>query len=489
MKELRTKTVRAVGWAAVVQVISQVISFLFGIALARLLVPDDFGLIAMALVFTGLASLLAEIGLGSALVQKKDIREEHFSSVFWINILLGCALGSMLFFVSPWLSIFYERPEVEGICKLLSISFPIGALAIVPRNILVKRLLFKSIAFIDLFALIASGVIAIALAVKGYGYWCLVIQRLSQIVFLTMFTWVVSDWRPKKWVSSESLRELLGFSSSVLGTQLMQYATRHLDKLLLGKVLGGTVLGIYDKAYSMMMFPLLNVSQVIGKVMFPSLSLIQSDKDRVRGIYLRTIRTISLLTFPMMAGLFVVADSFVLGVLGAHWVELIPVLRIFCIAGLAASIVTVTGALYLSQGAAGLQFRVNMITQPIRVVGVVAGLPWGGIGVAIGFTASLLVVSLITLTVAGRLVQLRITTIFRSLYPTLVSSLVMAVPVWYIRPFLKWENELLVFLVQAAAGVIIYWGSVSATKIRAYQDVTGVLQDEFVSWRQETKSR
>jgi O-antigen/teichoic acid export membrane protein len=207
----------------------------------------------------------------------------------------------------------------------------------------------------------------------------------------------------------------------------------------------------------------------------------------VKRIYLRATSAIALVTFPMMAGMFVVSDSFVLGVLGPHWSEIIPVLKIFCLAGIASSIVTVTGSIYKSQGASALQFRVNLFTQPIKILGIIAGLPWGLQGVATGFTVALFFNSAITLTVAGKLLNLRLITLLRSLTPMLLAALLMAVLVSAIRPALNLQDELILFLIQAIAGSIIYWILVSTFGLKAYHDIAAVLRDEFLSRRSENK--
>jgi len=489
MTSLRSRTVGAAGWALGSRVASQFISFGFGIALARLLVPDDFGLIAMVIVFSGLSELLSDVGLGSALIQKKDVREEHFSSVFWINLIFGSALMVILYFSSPWLSSFYERPEIEDIAKVLSLGFPVAALAMVPRSRFAKNLAFKYISLSNLTAMVVSGSIGITLAATGFGYWSLVVQQLSERVISTTLVWIISDWRPKRGINPNATKELLGYSANVFATRLLNYSAKSFDKLLLGKILGGHTLGIYDKAYSLMLFPLQNVSHTLGQVMFPSLSLIQTDKNRVREVYLRTTRAIALLTFPMMIGMFVVAESFVLGVLGPHWKDLIHVLQIFCVAGIATSIGAVTGSIYKSQGAVALQLRVNLLTQSLKIAGVIAGIHWGLIGVATGFTIASVISSQITMAIGGRLVGLRLFTLIRSLAPTLIPALIMAIPVWAARPILGLQNELSLFLIQTLTGGIIYLACVTMIRPKAYRDITEVLEGEFASWRKGRKAQ
>lgn len=481
MEDLRAKTIRASGWMLGSRVISQAISFAFGVVLARLLMPDDYGLIAMVVAFSALGGLLSDVGLGSALVQKKNTTEAHFSSVFWLNIIIGCLLGGGFYFASSLLSDFYARPEVENICKVTSIAFVIGSIAMVPRIKFTKELFFKYIAFSDLISMIVSGVIAIAMAANGFGYWSLVALRLSQVTISTAIIYTACGWRPKTWIDWSAIKELYAFGFSVFGTGIIQHIGKSIDKIMLGKFIGGEQLGLYDKAHSMMLFPLQNISHVIGSVMFPALSIIQSDIERVRSIYLRCISAISLITFPVMTGLFVVAEPFVIGVLGSHWSGLVPVLRIFCVAGALQSILTVTGSIYKSQGAVALQFKLNLIMQPLQILGVIAGLPWGIIGVAIGYTVAQFINGVLTLTIAGRLIGLKLGALLSSLLPTLLSSIVMAIFVSAIRPVFEIENDLFLLLVQIMAGVAIYWCIVAMMQLKAYKDITGVIGAEFLS--------
>jgi O-antigen/teichoic acid export membrane protein len=485
MKDLRTKVVRSSGWILGTRVISQVVSFGFGIALARLLVPDDFGLVAMVMAFAGMAGLLSDVGLGAALVQKKNVNNEHFSSVFWLNLILGASLGLALYLSSPWISFFYERSEVESICKVLSFSFFIGAFAMVPRTIFVKELQFKYIALSDLVSMVVAGVIAITMAINGFGYWSLIAFKMFEAAISAALIWCFSSWRPNSGINRHAINELLRFSLNVFGTSLLQYFTKKIDHLLIGKLLGGQVLGTYDKAHSMMLFPLQNISHVIGSVMFPSMSKVQTDIARVRDIYLRSTRSIALFTFPMMAGVFIVSDSFVLGVLGPQWAGIIPILKILCVAGLVMSVVTVTGAIYTSLGRAALQFRVNLLVQPIRIVGVIIGINWGVMGVATGYTVALIINSIITLTVAGHLIDLKLSTFLISLAPTFLTTMIMAVLLTFISNLMALESHLFLFLVQTLTGMIIYWSMVTMLKLKAYEDVASVLRQEYVKWRQE----
>ena len=481
MSEFKNKVIKALSWTAGGRIVSQIISMGFGIALARMLTPDDFGLIAMMTVFTGFAGLLTDVGLGSALVQRKDITELHYNTVFWTNLGLGTGLTVLILSLSPFIAEFYGREELTIIGYILSIQFVLGALALVPRQRLVKDLTFKVIAVADLSGMIVAGVAAIAMVKLGYGFWALAWQNVIQRAVATIYIWGVARWAPAFEFSRQALGELFGFSSYVFATQMIRYATQRADKLLAGRFLGGSAVGLLDKAQSMMLFPLQNVSHVMGSVMFPALSMIQNDQAHVRGVYMRCTQAIALLTFPMMAGMFAVANSFVFGVLGDQWGELISVLRILCFAGLATSIVTVTGAVYLSQGKAKLQFKVNLLTRPIALLGIIIGVPWGIEGIAVGATTATFVNSAITLSVAGKLIGSNLAELLAPLGRTLAVALLMGMIVVATEPMLSDFHPLTRFFVQVPEGGIVYFILAIVFRIKALSDVWQVLRDRRAS--------
>ncbi len=226
----------------------------------------------------------------------------------------------------------------------------------------------------------------------------------------------------------------------------------------------------------MMLFPIQNISHVVSAVMFPSFSQIQGDKDRVRNVYLKLVRAVSLLTFPMMIGMFAVSDTFVLGVLGEQWKEIIPLFRIYCVTGLVTSIVTLTGSIYLSQGAANLQLRINMIIQPLIIVSLVVGLEWGLLGVVIGHAIANYVGAIITWKTAGKLINLKIIEILKNLYTALILSSIMGLLVAVSKELVIEKTPLEQFVFQLLVGVCVYLCLLMIIKPRAYHEIRSVLK-------------
>lgn len=476
MDSYKNRVVNAVAISGGSRLVIQLISLGYTITLARLLAPDDFGLIAMVAVFTGFAGLLADFGLGSALIQKKDVTEVHYSTVFWTNLVLGFFFTGLILISSDWIAAFYERQELSLIAKILSLQFVLAAIRLVPSERLAKELHFGYIAIANLMGMLLAGALAIYMALEGYGVWALVWQSVVSTLVTTVVTCLAGRWTPQFIFSFRALKELFSFSVYLFGTQMIQYGARTVDKLLAGRYLGGDAVGVLERAQTLVLFPLRNISHVVGNVMFPALSLVQDDLARIRKVYLRSTQAIALVTFPMMLGMIAVADNFIIGVLGEQWVQMVPIIRILCIAGIASSIVTITGSVYLSQGASRLQFRVNLVTRPIAIVGVVVGLPWGLIGIAVGSVVAVLINTYITLSRAGPLIELRLLDLLKALLPTLVAASCMAVPVYLVGHYANLEQPLMELLVQVIVGVALYLALALGMRLSAINDLYGLIK-------------
>lgn len=427
---LRNKTVRSIGWSVASQLGTQAIALATTIFLARLLSPNEFGLMAMVTVITSFAGIFAEMGFSAALVQKPTIHPEQLSSVFWLNTGIGLFLTLAFIVGAPLIGHFYGEPVLVPLTIFVSTNFIIGSLTIVQKTLMVKTLNFRALSIVDITAASIAGVVAIVLAYAGAGVWSLAIQTVLTSIVATVLFWQLGRWRPTLVFHWASIKGLMGFSLNLLGSQLLNYWVRNLDYLLIGRFYGTQPLGIYKNAYTIMLFPLTNVSRVISRVMFPSLSIIQSDKARVKNVFLRATRAIALITFPMMTGLFVVAEPFILTFFGPQWYDMIPIIQVFCFVGLIQSIGTLNGNLYLSQGRADLQFRVGIVVHLVAMAGIVIGLPWGALGVAVGYSIASLVNSYPSLYFAGKLVDLTYWQVWGKLMGILGCALGMAIAVW-----------------------------------------------------------
>ncbi|OJF68812.1 polysaccharide transporter [Alteromonas sp. V450] len=423
---LKDSTINAVSWSVLLQSSSQVLNFTIGVFIARLLTPDDFGLVAMVLVFVSFSHLFADLGFASALIQKEKVNQIHYISCFWLNVAIGLLLSLLMFAASDWVARFYERPELTQISQSLSILFLLISATSVPKAKLLRSLNHKRVGIIELVSNLTAGVAALVCAFKGLSYWSLVIQLLVLNLLRLFLLFYVSKISLVFLFGYRELKQLLSFSVTVFVTKLIREGTSQLDKLLVGKYIDSTTLGLYSKAYSLMLFPIQNISRVVTNVMFPTFSKIQSDPERVGAIYLKCIGCISLLTFPILMGTAVVAPLLIEVIFGSQWLGMTIYLQFFCILGLLLSIVTVTGAVYLGLGRPDLQLKVNLFTQPLKLVCLSIGVMFGMKGLMAGYFLSFVISVLLTWSVAMRLLNRSVNDVIKAILPTMLISFVMA---------------------------------------------------------------
>jgi len=450
----RNKVVEGLTWSGIAQACKQVCQFVITMILVRILAPHEFGLIAMANVFIGLATLFLEMGIGNALIQRKEISEEHLSSAFWLNMALGAVFMVVTFLASPWIAMFYGRPELVPIMKLLSLSFIVSAAAIVQQSLLMRDMDFRSLMIRDIAAVALSGALGIVLALKGHGVWSLVFQILFLFVLNNLFLWTFSHWRPRLVFSKNAVADLMGFGLNMTGFQIVNYFARNVDQLLIGRFLGAQSLGCYAMAYKLMLFPVQNISWVITRVMFPAFSKIQIDLPRVAENYAKMVRYVSLTTFPMMLLFFTVVPDLIHLVWGVEWEETIPIVRVLCFCGMVQSVVTVGGSVYLSQGRADLQLRMSLANVTLTTLSILIGLQWSVFGVALAYTVFNLIWAPISIYVVTRILRYDVLKIYGILVRNLLAGLIPFVMLMGLKQYLSFEPVALIFTLIFTGGVV-----------------------------------
>ena len=473
----RDRALSAIKWSISGDVAERAIRFAFAVALARLLSPRDFGMLAMLTLLTDLVSSISDLGLQDALVQKNDLADVHRSSVFWATLFGGTILAAGLVAGASWIAAFYGVAELERLAVGLSAVFILTAAGTVPRALVYRRLEFRAVAWLQCAAAAAACTCAVALAWHGFGVMSLVADLLITAALETTLFFAVSAWCPRLEFRAAALRDLFGFGGYRIVTRILGYSAQHFDELLVGKFLGSAALGIYGRAFNLMRFPVLYVSRSIVRVLFPSLVLIQHDPVRVRDVYLRATGAVALMTIPMCMGAFAVAEPFVVGIFGLQWRETVPLVRIFSVASLVQSITTLAGSLYLSQGRADLQLHLTSLQRLLTIAAVIFGLRWGLWGVAIAFTLGTVLSGLPTLYFAARLVHLRTAALLARVRPVLLSGvmmtgLVLGIDAWAASRF----GELARLVLDVTAGVLVYWAALRCLGAEAYRDMMDVLR-------------
>lgn len=411
--------------------------FFITAVLARLIAPSDFGLIGMATVFTGFALIFGELGIGGAIIQKQDLREAHYSSAFWLNVLVGLLLTGLFILLSPLIAAFFEKPELRMIVVILSLNFVLSSFTVVQQAILMKAMHFRALMVRDLGAVMIAGVVGIACALRGLGVWSLVAQTLTYTIVNNLFLWIFSSWRPHFTFSRAAMGDIFHFSANMTGFQFVNYFARNVDHLIIGKFLGAQALGYYTLAYKLMMLPVQNSTWVINKVMFPAFSRIQDQLEKVRENYLKLLKAVALLVFPGMALFHVLASDLVSLVYGDQWQPAAALIEILCFCGMAQSISSLGGVIYLSRGKADVQFKMSVVSASILTF-VLLSVAKGGVEV-VSLSYTLFCVSWmnVSLYVVGRLIRLNVFAVYKKLLAPLLLSGAMLLVTSYASPLLS----------------------------------------------------
>jgi len=478
--DFKSSTLNGISWTLVNQVGSQLMALVVSVTLARLLMPQDFGTVGMITVFTGFAGILSSFGLGSSIVYKQNPTQVQLSTIFWFNCFIGLLFTGLFWLLSPAIASFYQKPILELLTKVISISFIINGLTSVQSNILVKDLKFKSLTIITLVATLVAATVAISLAIKGYGVWSIVVQGLVGSSLKSLILWVHSSWRPKFQFSFLSIKPMLNFGVSVTANGSLNYWARNYDNFMIAKFLGDDALGVYGRVYGLMLLPLRNISQVIGRVLFPSFSSIKKDKKRIKQVYLKMTRVIALITFPMMIGIWTVAKEFVVVVFGEQWLAMIPILKIMIVLGMVQSILTINGTIYNSQGRADLAFKVGLFLKAIIIAGISIGLFLDGLrGVAIGYTIASIINAIPSLYFAGRLIDLKVKEQIVNLKEIFLASILMGVGILILGELIQDSSYLTQLFIKSLLGIVLYVAIIHVLRVSAYLDLVKLFHEKF----------
>ncbi len=460
MDNLFKDIVKNSGWVFFSQTASQIVGFISIIFLARLLLPEDFGLISMTNVITTLAYIFSGLGLGTTIIQRKYVDNLYISTAFWATLITGIFIFLFLVIISPIASSFFKEPRLKKIIIYSGFAFIFASCSAVHRAILRKKLNFKVISLIDLTSSIFSSILAVILAFLGFGVWSLVARGIAYEAIKVPFFWKYSKWKPSFAFHKESFKDLFGFSSYVLGSNFINYFDRNADNIIIGRFLGATLLGFYSLAYNIMLKPLQFISYAINNALYPALSKIQDNKELSKETYLKTIKMITYITFPMMGGLFVIAPEAIKVIYGPKWTPSIPILQILCFIGALQSIAATLGSIYLSQGRSQLMFKITIFTSPFLWLAFIIGIRWGIVGVAVSYAIFYTLVWLISQSVANRLINLDIKTFLKNIKYPILYTLLMMLAVFFTKICIKHSihthQEVITLVSSIATGVFIY---------------------------------
>ena len=385
LADLKRKSVRGGAVTILSQGATIGIQLASTVVLARLLSPSDYGLIAMVASITAFAGLFRDLGLSWAAIQTKNLTRAQQSNLFWLNVSMGTMLTAIMAIASPLVAWFYGQPELLPVTLASSIGFLISSIGSQHSALLVRNMQLGRQAVAGISGALVSLGITICLAINDWAYWSLVWGGLAGMTTTTFLLVSLSPFRVGLPSRGTGMREMLNLGANVTAFDFVNYFHRNLDNLLIGKSCGTNALGLYNRAYSLLMFPINNIRGPINTVGFPALSRLQDRPQDFRHYYLQMVRLVALASMPFTAFLFVTAKPVIEIILGAQWTGAAPIFAILSTVGFVQPTITLWGIVVLSRGMGRRYLHLGIFNTICSALGFLAGLPWGPEGVATGY--------------------------------------------------------------------------------------------------------
>jgi len=467
-------------WSFFERIGHQGIQFVISIILARLLLPEQFGLIAMLTIFIAVAQTFVDSGFGSALIQKQNTTYLDECSIFFFNIIVGFLVAGLLFLSAPWIADFYQAPLLSPLTRVLSLNLIINAFGIVHTTLLTKQIDFKTQMKVSILATVLSGSIGVTMAFKGYGVWSLVVQSIGSNLFRTILLWVFLPWRPSWIFSSVSLRSMFSFGSKLLFSGLLDTVYTNLYLVVIGKIFSAADLGYYSRAEQTMRLPLNNLYSIVGRVTFPVFSSMQDDKARLKRGTRKGLSTLAMVNFPLMIGLAVVARPLVIVLLTDKWLPCVPYLQLLCMAGLLYPLHAINLNVLIAQGRSDLFFRLEIYKKAMITAAIFLTWRWGISALIYGQIATSVIAYYMNSYYTGKLVSYPAVEQLKDIVPIFGLASIMGFGV-YLSGYFHIQNSMMLLFSQVSMGVVLYIILCSIANISSFIEIRSMVQEIYQS--------
>lgn len=376
-ESIRRKFFSGLVWTFIQNVAVRALGVVITIVMARLLMPEDYGLIGMLSIFIAISDVFIQSGFGQALIQKSNCTDDDFSTAFYFNVGVSVFIYVLLFFAAPYIADFYHEPSLVMLTRILSLNFIFGSFNVVQQSKLKKDLNFKPLAIITLICTFFSGVIGIAMAYMGFGVWALVGQTLSATLLRVVFFPIFTKWHPNRPFNMQSFKHLWGFGSKILVTGIIDVVIVNLSNILIGRFYNKEQVGYFSKARGLADLPAVTLSSVLGTVLFPVLSEIHDDEARHAAVYKKVSRNAVVLTFPLMILMALLAEPIIIIMFTEKWAPAIPLFQALLLARSFLTLNIINANMLQSRGETKLFMNLYFITGPVSLLAIAVAIPFG----------------------------------------------------------------------------------------------------------------
>ncbi|TNF43076.1 MAG: lipopolysaccharide biosynthesis protein, partial [Bacteroidetes bacterium] len=386
---LKGAAAKGLFWSAMDRFGGQGIQFVFGILITRILLPADYGLVGMILIFWAVGQTLVDSGFGSALIWKKNPTPSDYSTVFYFNVSISFILYLIFYLLAPLIAGFYDEPKLIGLIRVLCLNFILLSFGLIQQVVLQKKVDFKLMSFVNVASSLVAGIVALYMAMKGFGPWAIIVQILVKSFVTSMLLWIFNRWRPVFIFNWLSLKELFGYGSKLTAAGLIYTIFQYLYLPIIGKLFPVEALGFYTRAMQLQDFPVKTLGSVFNRVAFPVFSAIQDENERLKNAVRKTLRTMVFFNFPMLLGLVAVADPLIEVFLTEKWLPASGYFKLLCLVGLFYSFQVLNGEILKTKGRLDWVLNLEIISKSVMIISILITWRWGITAIILGqmFTA------------------------------------------------------------------------------------------------------
>lgn len=465
-KNIKFKVLSSLIWKLMERGGTQGVQFIVQIVLARILVPNDYGIIALVAIFITIANIFVQSGFNTALIQKKNAEDADFSSVFYLSLFVAVLLYLFFFFTAPYIADFYGILQLTSVLRALSVTLLFGVFNSIQNAVVSRNMQFKMLFFSSLGAIVVSGTVGIAFAYAGFGVWALVAQQLTNQFMITLILWFTVKWRPKLIFSFKRLKGLFSYGWKLLVSSLIENLYMNFCSLIIGKIYNPNILGFYNRGDQFPQIIVINIDSSIQSVMLPTLASEQDNKKRVKDMVRRSIVTSSFIVFPIMSGLFVIAEPLVKILLTDKWLPCVPFMQIFCMYYALWPIHTANLQAINALGRSDIFLKLEIIKKVTGIFILGVSIFHGVYAIALGILINGIISTFINAYPNLKLLDYKYIDQCKDIMPSLLLSLIMGAVIYNFNnvPITAW----IVVVIQVFIGAVLYIGMSKLFKLECY---------------------
>lgn len=470
---LKNKAVKGAGWSAIDNIVGSGVTFVVGIILARLLTPDDYGLIGILLIFITISETIVDSGFSNALIRKQNANETDYSTAFFTNMAVSLILAIGLFGSAGFIADFFNREELILLTQAMSVVIVINALSLVQKARLTKSINFKTQTKVSFWSSIISGVFGIVLAYLGIGVWALVAQQLSAAALRTVLFWHVNKWIPRFIYSIDSFKEMWNFGWKLLFAGLINNLEKEIYKVVIGKYYVPETLGLYTRAKQFMNIFTSNLTNVVGRVSYPVLSTIQDNDELLKAGYRKVIKTTMFLSCVCVFGLASISKSLIFVLLGEKWMDCVPFLQIICFSGVMYPLQNINLNILLVKNRTDLNLKLKIVKSILIFIPLYLGVAVGIYAMILGSVVNSYICFFINSYYSGPLLNYSSFDQIKDILPSFAVAFTVAIPVFLIG-YLP-VSPYVLLPIQILCALVIFYCVSEKIKLPEYLELKGIV--------------